>query len=55
VSREDYTLEIGDGKARATVVADATPSMRDTLHGTLHARFLAVQLISHSPFELSKP
>jgi hypothetical protein len=58
VSRDDYTMEIGNGKVVATIdaaVYDANPSMRDTLHGALNARFLAVQLLSHSPFELSKP
>lgn len=57
VSRQDYTLVIADGTARATIPADvfdATPSMRDTLHGELQARFLAAQLLSRSLFVLSK-
>jgi hypothetical protein len=58
VSRDDYVMTVDNGKAAATInaaVFDADPSMRDTLHGALNARFLAVQLLSHSPFELSPP
>jgi hypothetical protein len=58
VSRDHYTMVIDNGKAEATIdaaVYDANPSMRDTLHRELNARFLAVQLLNHSPYALAKP
>lgn len=58
VSRDDHTMVIDNGKVEATMLAevyDAAPSMRDELHGALTARFLAVQLLNRSAFELSKP
>jgi len=56
ISRDDYTLTIGDGKTEARIdsaVYDANPSMRGVLHEALNDRFLAVQLLSHRAYELS--
>lgn len=58
VSRDDHTLTIVDGKAEARIdseVFDANPSLRQTLHDALNDRFLGVQVLSHSPYELSRP
>ena len=57
ICRDDYTLTIVDGKARAVIVAtrfDASLGMRESLQTTLENRFLADQLISRRPFELSE-
>lgn len=58
LSRDDYTMVIDNGKVKATINAaffDAKPNMRDTLHGELKARFLAIQLLNHRRYELSRP
>lgn len=58
ISRNDYTMVIENGKveARTTAAAyDANVSMRNELHEALNDRFLGVQLLSHMPYELSKP
>ena len=58
ILRNDYTMVIGDGKVEATITAtnfDANARVRDTLHDALNDRFLGVQLLSHRPYELSKP
>ena len=58
ILRDDYTMVIEDGKVKATITAtnfDANALMRDTLHEALNDRFLGVQLLSHRPYELSKP
>lgn len=58
ILRNDYTMVIEDGKVEATITAtnfDANAYMRDTLHDALNDRFLGVQLLSHRPYELSKP
>lgn len=58
VSRDDYTMAIDNGKVKATIASvayDANPSMDAVLHETLNGRFLGVQLLSHRPYELSKP
>lgn len=57
IARDDCTMVIGDGKVEARIapaVFDANPSMRGVLHEELNDRFLAVQLLSHRPYELSK-
>ena len=56
VTRDDYTMTIADGKAEAridTVIYDANPSMHKELHEGLEDKFLAEQLITHRPYELS--
>jgi hypothetical protein len=58
VSRDDYTMVIDNGKVEARITSasyDANPSMRAVLHEALNGRFLAVQLFSHKPYDLSKP
>ena len=58
ISRNDYTMVIEDGKVEARITAtnfDANAQMRNTLHEALNDRFLGVQLLSHRPYELSKP
>lgn len=47
----DYTMTIDDGQARAkidSVIYEATPDMRQVLHNTINARFLAAQLARSS-------
>ena len=58
ISRNDYAMVIEDGKVEARITAtnfDANAHMRNTLHEALNDRFLGVQLLSHRPYELSKP
>jgi hypothetical protein len=58
ISQSDYTMVIENGKVEARidlVVYDANPSMRAVLHEGLNDRFFVVQLLSHRPYELSKP
>jgi hypothetical protein len=57
IARDDYTLMIADGKAEARIdsaIYDANSSMRQSLHDALNDRFLGVQLLSHSAYELSR-
>lgn len=57
VSRDDYAMSIKDGKAEARIPAaiyDASPSLRGMIHDALHDRFLAVQLLTHKAYDLSK-
>lgn len=57
IARDDYTLTIADGKAEARIdfaIYDASPSIRQTLHGGLNDRFLGVQLLSHRAYQLSR-
>lgn len=58
ISRSDYTMIIENGKVEARTTAaiyDANASMRDTLYVALNDRFLGVQLLSHTPYVLSRP
>jgi len=58
ISRQDYTMVIGNGKAEVTIAAalyDANPSMRDDLSQSLRTQFRAVQLLTHQPFKLENP
>ena len=57
ISRQDYSLAIESGKAKATMstdVFDADPSLRGRLDEALTDRMHGIQLITHKPFELSK-
>lgn len=57
IKREDYVMTIGNGTVEARIrpdIYDKNQSMRDRLHSALNDRFLAVQLLSHKPYELSK-
>jgi hypothetical protein len=57
ISRDDYTMMIENGRIEARIDSvryDADLSLRDTLHAELNDRFLAVQLLSHKPYDLSK-
>jgi hypothetical protein len=55
ISRQDYTMTIASGLARATIdsaLYDANPSIRRELHDALNNRFLGVQLLTHRAYEL---
>ena len=57
ITRGDYDMTISSGKAVARIEAatfDVKPSMRESLHESLRSRFIAVQLLMHRPFELTK-
>ena len=57
ISRDHYTMTIADGKVEAKIdssVYDGNPSIRKMLHDSLNDRFLAVQLLTHRAYELSK-
>jgi hypothetical protein len=57
VSRDEYTMSIAIGKVEARIPAavyDANPSLRTNIHDALQDRFLAVQLLSHKAYHLSK-
>jgi hypothetical protein len=56
-SRQDYTMTIADGKAEAkidSVLFEGDPSMRQRVHDDLNGRFLAVQVLTHRDYKLSK-
>jgi hypothetical protein len=58
VRRDDYVLRIENGKAEARVkpsAYDADPNYRLALHEGLNDRFLAVQVLTHRAYDLSKP
>jgi hypothetical protein len=58
ISRKDYVMVIDSGHVKATIasaVYDADPTMRTSLHEALNDRMHGVQLLSHRPFDLSKP
>jgi hypothetical protein len=57
IAGQDYTMTIEDGQVLARInsmVYEANPQMRQALHDALDARFLAVQLLTHRPYELSR-
>jgi hypothetical protein len=52
------SIHVENGKAEARVPADLYPpdhSLRNQLHMELDAQFLAAQVLSHKPYDLSKP
>ena len=56
VVRDDYTLTVDSGKAKALIPAErfaSDPSLRDRVHAALNDRFLAVQALSFRPYTLS--
>ncbi len=58
IDREDYCLEIGTGTVQASLSAtvfDSDPTIKERIHGSIRDRMHGVQLLSHRPFELSKP
>ena len=58
LKRDDYELVIGSGKIEARIEAEAhekNPAIRDYIDRNLNNRFLGVQLLTHKPYELSKP
>lgn len=58
IDHGDYEMIINDGVVKAHInpeVYDEQHNMRATLHHSLNNRFLGVQLITHKPYELSKP
>jgi hypothetical protein len=51
-----YTITIDQGKVEARISAeifDKNPSLRQKLHEEINTRFLAVELLSHKPYQLS--
>ncbi len=58
INRDTYTMLIDNGKIEARIdfaLYDNSPGMRDDLHKDLESRFLGVQLITGTKYELSKP
>lgn len=58
ITRQDYTMTIENGQVQAiidSVIYEANPTMRQTLHDALNDRFLGVQLFTHRAYELSRP
>jgi hypothetical protein len=58
VQRDEYVLRIQHGKAEAKVdpsAYDADPNYRLAIHELLKGRFLAIQVLAHQAYELSKP
>jgi len=56
VDRSDYVMVANGGKVEARIdprVYDEDPGMRDELHDALNDRFLGIQLVTHSPYQLS--
>ena len=54
---DDGSIHVENGQAGVCVPADLYPldhSLRNQLHRELDARFLAAQVLSHKPYELSK-
>lgn len=57
ISRDNYAMSISGGKVEAKIesaIFDSNPSFRQMLQGSLNDRFMAVQLLTHRPYELSK-
>lgn len=57
IERDGYTMIIDNGRAEARIdpaAYDSEHKMRGVLHGRLNDRFLAVQVVTHKPYELSK-
>lgn len=57
IVREDYEMRIDNGKVEARIDPDIygkEHKMRDELHEALNGRFLAIQLLTHKPYKLSK-
>jgi hypothetical protein len=57
ILRSDYTMTIAEGKVEARIdsaLHDSNPGMRQALHDALNDRFLGVQLLSHTAYELSR-
>ena len=53
IVRDDYGMIIKDGKVEARIspqIYDKEHKMRDSLHQSLNARFLGVQLLTHKPY-----
>lgn len=58
VRRDDCVLRIQNGKAEARVdprAYDADPNYRLAIHEAFNDRFLAVQVLAHRAYDLSKP
>lgn len=58
IARQNYTMTIENGQVQAmidSVIYEANPTMRQTLHDALNDRFLGVQLFTHRAYELSRP
>lgn len=57
ISGQDYAMTIEDGRVEARIdpaVYESNPRMRQELHDDLNAHFLALQLLSHRAYELSR-
>lgn len=58
LQRPDYTLKIANGKVECelpTAVYESNPDVKDQIHRMVEDRFLGAQLVTHQPFDLSKP
>jgi len=58
ISRDGVEFVIESGRAYAKIGSsrfEANPAIRDELHNELNDRFLGAQLVSRTPFKLSKP
>lgn len=58
IVNEHYELTIQNGKAEARINAehgDPRPELRDQLNTDLNLMFIGIQLLSHQPYELSRP
>lgn len=56
ISRPLYTMTISDGRVKAKMDSEIykeNPTIREQLHEDLNARFLAAQLLTHKPYNLS--
>ncbi len=58
IKNDNYEIKIDDGLVSAKIDPDffnSSKDLIDTLQIYVESRFLAVQLMTHKPFELSKP
>lgn len=58
IKGEQYEMKIDGGKVEARMKAevyDQNQNIRDALNETLNGRFLGNQLLTHKPYQLSKP
>jgi hypothetical protein len=57
VAQDDYVMTIANGKVKAMVdsaVFERSPFVREQMEKSLNDRFMAVQLLTHRPYQLSK-
>ena len=57
ITRDEYVLRIDNGIVEAKIdpeAYDRDPNYRIALHELLNARFLAIEVLTHNPYNLSK-